>query len=233
MAYPPLPPCYISHAMSPMRYLTSHMSYHRHHGIFIITNMIYIPHGISKITNMIYIPCGVSHVKPYMACHIIPFHISHSIFHTIFIMAYISLPTIFFLPCHISHAISYMSCHIIPCYFSHFLYHNIIYLLFHTFCNTFLVPYVPVLFLRYCLSFDISCAIYHVIHHWCHIYGAIYACIVSKLWYHMVYIHLCCHISSTIIYAKALLQRYFKHVISHLPSIMFHLASDIYQVTYI
>jgi hypothetical protein len=97
-------------------HFTCHLSYHLHHGISIITNMLYL----------------TSHM-PYLTSHAI-----------------------------------YMSFHILPCYFSHDLYH-IIYLLFHIFCDTSLVPYVPALFLRSCLSCAISCDTSPVSYLWCHI----------------------------------------------------------------
>jgi hypothetical protein len=82
---------------------------------------------------MIYVICHVYHVKPYLLCHIIPFHISHAIFHTIFIMAYPPLPT-----CFISHTISPMSYNICHVIFSHAISH---------------MTYIPL---------SISCSIYFV-----------------------------------------------------------------------
>jgi hypothetical protein len=135
------------------------------------------------------IPCHTISGMPYYPIPHITCNLSYHLPHGIFIITN--------MPCHISHVISYMSCHILPCYFSHDLYH-IIYLIFHIFCDTSLVPYMPVLFLSYCLSCAIAYAIYHVIHLWCHIYDAIYSCIASKLsyiiWSPYMLPYLQCHI---------------------------------------
>jgi hypothetical protein len=122
------------------------------------------------------LPCQTISVVPYYPIPRLTCHLSYHLPHGIYIIT-----NMLYLPCHISHVISYIPWHILPCYFSHVIY-RIIYLLFHIFCDTYLVPYVPVLLLRYCLSCAIiSCAIYHVIYHWCHIYDAIYACIPTLL----------------------------------------------------
>jgi hypothetical protein len=245
----------------PMPYLPCHLSYHRHWGIFIITNMIYIPwhishiisylschiiipchiswhipHGISIITNMLYIPCRVSRVIPYLACHIIQFRISYAIFRTIFIMEYLSLPTIFVLPCHISH-MSYYICHVT---FSHVI-SPMNYITLSISCSIYFVIHLWYhmrlsYFLRYCLSCAIPCSIYHVIHRWCHIYGAIYVCIASKLSFHMVYLHLCCHISSVVCEGTA--SKIFQTcsiscAIYTVSSLLWYIAGAISLVTYV
>jgi hypothetical protein len=158
-------PCHISHvkpfiSCPTTTYQISHASWH------VIACLL--PHDTSTITNMLYMSCQIIYVMPYYPMPYLTYQLSCHLHHGISIIA-----NMLYLPCHISHVISYMSCHILPCYFSHDLYH-IIYLLFRIFCDTYLVPYVPVLFLRYCLSCAITCyAIYHAMHRWCHICGMV------------------------------------------------------------
>jgi hypothetical protein len=180
------------HYIYPMTYLPCHiisimpyyytMPYIMPYPLWLINNYQHAIYPIPCIScqtiyGMPYYP--IPHLKCCLSCHP-SYHLPHCIS---------TITNLLYLTCHISHG---MSCHICHVIFSHVISH-VPYL-----CDTSMVPYVPALFSRYCLSCALSCAIHHVIHLWCHIYGSIYACIASKLLYNMVYLHLCCHVSSAI-----------------------------------